>query len=184
MRKRILAPITMLLLLTACGAADDGADSGPAERSGTGATVTVVDGALGAFLADGAGMTLYLFTADGPGTSSCTGGCLTVWPPLLTDGDPVGVGAAAAALLGTLVRDDGTIQVTYADQPLYLFAGDMSAGDVNGQGVDGAWFVVAPDGSMITGGDGTAPPSGGMGGPSPAPSPAPAESDADSDYRY
>jgi predicted lipoprotein with Yx(FWY)xxD motif len=94
-------------------------------------------------------MTLYLFTADSPGVSTCVDGCLAAWPPLLTGGGPVAQGAADAGLLGTLTRDDGTVQVTYGGWPLYFFASDMAAGDVAGQGVNGAWFVVAPDGSAI-----------------------------------
>ena len=29
---------------------------------------------------------------------------------------------------------------------LYFFAGDERSGDINGQGVNGTWFAVAPDG--------------------------------------
>ncbi len=52
-------------------------------------------------------------------------------------------------LLGTLVRSDGSVQVTYGGWPLYFFAGDEAPGDINGQGVNDVWFVVAPDGTMI-----------------------------------
>ena len=36
------------------------------------------------------------------------------------------------------------------DLPLYYWASDNAPGDVSGQGVQGVWFVVAPDGSMLT----------------------------------
>jgi predicted lipoprotein with Yx(FWY)xxD motif len=42
------------------------------------------------------GMTLYLFTPDSPGVSTCTDACLAVWPPLLTDGAPSRRAAADA----------------------------------------------------------------------------------------
>jgi predicted lipoprotein with Yx(FWY)xxD motif len=140
MRKRILAPLAALALLTACGSA---------EEAPQGSTVTTAEGALGTFLTDGSGTTLYLFTVDGPGVSNCDGACLEAWPPLLTDGDPVAGGAVDAALLGTIERGDGTRQVTYAGRPLYFFAADAAPGDVNGQGVNDVWFVVSPAGERI-----------------------------------
>ena len=45
--------------------------------------------ALGSFLVDSKGMTLYIFTKDTPNTSTCYGGCATAWPPLLTTGAPI-----------------------------------------------------------------------------------------------
>jgi predicted lipoprotein with Yx(FWY)xxD motif len=160
-----LAALVALGLLTACATADDvdaapepgPAVAGPSEPSATGptdpaatASVATASGAPGTFLTDGDGRTLYLFTPDSPGVSTCTDACLQVWPALVTDGAPQASGMADPALLGTLVRDDGSIQVTYAGWPLYRFAGDTDPGDVNGQGVDGVWFLIAPDGSMVT----------------------------------
>ena len=34
--------------------------------------------------------------------------------------------------------------------PLYYFSGDAAPGDTNGQGVQGIWWVLAPDGTKIT----------------------------------
>jgi predicted lipoprotein with Yx(FWY)xxD motif len=45
---------------------------------------------------------------------------------------------------GTTARTDGATQVTYNGAPLYYFAGDGKAGDTNGQGLNGVWFVAAP----------------------------------------
>ena len=143
------------LVLAACGAEADGEGDGAAAvvdgpAATDGAVVSVTDDAtLGPILTDGSGMTLYLFTADSPGVSTCVDGCLATWPPLLTDGEPSIQGAADAALLGTLTRDDGSVQVTYDGWPLYFFAADMAAGDVAGQGVNDVWFVVAPDGTAV-----------------------------------
>ena len=58
-----------------------------------------------------------------------------------------------ASMLGTSTRSDGTVQVTYAGHPLYLFAGDSAAGDMNGQGIDAfaaKWYVLGPNGTQIT----------------------------------
>ena len=167
-RSRLTVTVATLglgLLLAACGGVDDtsggsGGSDGmdrPATSEGAdipapadGAVVAVSDStSLGAILTDGAGMTLYLFTADGPGVSVCVDECLAVWPPMLTDGEPVAQRGADASLLGTLTRDDGAMQVTYGGQPLYLFSADMAPGDATGQGVNDVWFVVAPDGRAV-----------------------------------
>ena len=46
--------------------------------------------------------------------------------------------------LGSIERADGVKQAAYNGIPLYTFAGDSAAGDINGEGVGGVWFVVAP----------------------------------------
>jgi predicted lipoprotein with Yx(FWY)xxD motif len=110
------------------------------------ATVETADSALGTILVDDAGLTLYLFMNDTDGTSTCYDDCEANWPPLTVDGEPTAGEGADASLLGTTERDDGSTQVTYAGQPLYRFAGDQAAGDVNGQGVGDVWFAVTPEG--------------------------------------
>jgi predicted lipoprotein with Yx(FWY)xxD motif len=106
----------------------------------------------GTGLVDGAGRALYLFEADGI-TSSCTGACAQVWPPLRAPGAlPGTTGAAEGSLVGTTPRDDGARQVTYDGHPLYYFAGDMGPGEARGQGIHnfgGGWYVVAPSGQGI-----------------------------------
>lgn len=110
----------------------------------------VMDNAkLGKLLADGSGMTLYLFTKDTPGVSNCYDTCAATWPPLLQTGQPVVKDGVDATLLGTTTRKDGTIQVTYHGQPLYTYSKDTAPGDATGQGVGGVWYVVAPDGTAV-----------------------------------
>lgn len=116
------------------------------------ATVNVADvGTFGQALVDAEGRALYLFTNDtqNSGASSCTGNCLVNWPPLLTDGDPVAGEGVDEAMLGTITLEDGTTQVTYNGWPLYYYIDDTAAGDTNGQGVGGVWFLVSPTGEMI-----------------------------------
>ena len=123
----------------------------------TDADLAVADSPLGAHLVDGEGLTLYLFDNDEPGVSNCTGDCLASWPPLTVDDEPAWDDGVDGALVGTIERDDdGSTQVTYDGMPLYFWAGDAAPGDVNGQGVNDVWWVVAPDGRAITD---TAPPS-------------------------
>jgi len=104
---------------------------------------------LGAFLVDSRGRTLYLFLADTPTRSACTGGCAENWPPLLTSGAAQAGEGVDASKLGTLAREDGTTQVTYNGHPLYYFAGDAQAGDTHGQGIGGKWYLVSPAGEPL-----------------------------------
>jgi predicted lipoprotein with Yx(FWY)xxD motif len=39
--------------------------------------------------------------------------------------------------------------VTYADHPLYYFAGDETTGAATGQGALSLWFTVSPAGTPI-----------------------------------
>jgi predicted lipoprotein with Yx(FWY)xxD motif len=123
----------------------------PAEEpAADGAVVAVGSTDLGDILVDADGMTLYMFDVDDQGPSACYDECEANWPPLITDGEPVADGVDEA-LLGTTERDDGTIQVTYDDWPLYYWVGDSAPGDTNGQGVQDVWWVLAPDGTLIRG---------------------------------
>ncbi|MGH2527158.1 MAG: COG4315 family predicted lipoprotein, partial [Actinomycetota bacterium] len=54
-----------------------------------------------------------------------------------------------ASLFGTVARDDGIQQVKYNDLPLYRFADDKAAGDVNGQGLGDVWWVLDAAGEPI-----------------------------------
>ena len=46
--------------------------------------------------------------------------------------------------LTAIQRADGAAQIAYNDIPLYHFAADPGPGDLNGEGIGGVWFVVAP----------------------------------------
>lgn len=105
--------------------------------------------ALGSFLVDDKGMTLYLFTKDTPNTSNCYDKCATAWPPLLTTGNAVAGEGVDASKLGTTKRKDGSMQVTYNSWPLYYYAKDKGPGDVVGQDVGGVWYVVSPAGEKV-----------------------------------
>lgn len=103
-------------------------------------------GAAGTVLVDGAsGKTLYIFTKDtkDSGKSVCSGDCLVTWPALTVaaGATPTG-GTALTGTLGTITRDDGTLQVTYNGLPLYFFKNDQAPGDANG--IYEFWEVVKP----------------------------------------
>jgi len=107
------------------------------------------DAKLGKFIADADGRSLYMFTKDTKDTSNCYGKCETAWPPLLQAGKPTLGDGLDASLLGSTVRKDGSIQVTYAGMPLYYYAADQKPGDVNGQGVGSVWYIVGGDGKIM-----------------------------------
>jgi len=98
---------------------------------------------LGTFLTDAEGRTLYMFTKDEPGTSTCSGECLANWPAFVAD-EPLTLPDGVPGELTQITREDGTQQIAYNDMPLYYYAGDTTAGDTNGQGVGDVWFVVTP----------------------------------------
>jgi predicted lipoprotein with Yx(FWY)xxD motif len=157
----------LALALAACSGGE------PATPSGTGAeapappstaapaesqaAVTAAESSLGQTLVDAEGRTLYAFTKDKGGKSTCYGDCEATWPALTVQGSPEAGDGAQSSLLATTNRDDGSAQVTYKGMPLYLFSGDQQPGDTNGQGVGGVWFAVTPDGGLVgtTGGGGT-----------------------------
>ena len=148
---------TLALALAACGgsgykAPAQGAGSQPAATSAQPAATGVALGSsqLGQILTDAKGRALYAFTPDTGGTSTCYGGCATSWPPLLATASPAGGPGVTASLLGTTKRTDGHMQVTYKSRPLYYYAADQKAGDLNGQGILGKWFVVGADGALVT----------------------------------
>lgn len=154
------------LIFAACNGSTGGAYGGGATpkptQAGTGGAAYEVkiaqDATIGAFLTGADGKTLYVLTKDTPGVSTCAGSCATAWPPfLLGAGESVNGGSDVGGTFGTITRDDRTTQVTYKDAPLYYFAGDGSPGEVNGQGLNGVWFVASPDGGPNSGSGSASP---------------------------
>ena len=131
------------MLLLALALATPLATRGVAAQDDAFLTVAEAPG-IGAYLADAAGMTLYLFTPDTePNASTCDGDCAEAWPPL-APADDMALPAGVPGELTTFDRADGTQQVAYNGIPLYYYAADTATGDVNGEGVGGVWFAVAP----------------------------------------
>src|SRR4029077_4393530 len=71
---------------------------------------------------------VYTLSTDRRGTgkrSACQAVCSALyWPPVLTSGRPIAGPGVDQAAIGTIVRPDGTHQVTYQGRPLYLFEND------------------------------------------------------------
>jgi predicted lipoprotein with Yx(FWY)xxD motif len=140
-----------LALAATTSAAAGSAAVGSGATAGAAVTVQTKTGALGTYLVDGTGRTLYLWAADKGATSTCEASCIKYWPPLT--GTPKAGGSLQQSALSTSARSDGSKQVTYDGHPLYYFAGDKAAGDTAGQGSNGSgalWWVVGTDGKAIT----------------------------------
>ncbi len=162
-RYLLLLVAALALLVAAC--ADDAAeeaeepvedeaeetdDEAAEDEDEAAADLMVADSPLGEHLVSADGLTLYLFTEDEPGVSNCVDECVAAWPVLSPAGeDAVAGDGVDEGLLGTIEREDGATQVTYDDWPLYFFAEDGAAGDVEGQGVNDVWWVVDPAGEPI-----------------------------------
>jgi len=118
-------------------------------------TVRIAENAtLGSILTNGAGLSLYTFANDEPGWSNCVGDCVSTWPAL-TVADPESILAPAGlqSALSTTERADGSFQVTFNNQPLYIYVGDQAPGDVNGNGIGDVWFAAGVERVAAVGGN-------------------------------
>lgn len=156
--KRILttfaAIIALALTVAACGdKKDDAKTSAPAppstQQAGANVVVNKATSDLGEILVGKDGMTLYGFTNDIDGISTCTGTCADAWPPVLVGANwSVGPGLDSG-VFSTVKRDDGSEQLVAGKWPLYYYSGDAATGDVKGQGSGDVWFVVGTDAKLI-----------------------------------
>ncbi|MGI5204282.1 COG4315 family predicted lipoprotein [Spirillospora sp. CA-108201] len=110
---------------------------------------------LGQILVNQKGRTLYLFVADPPNRSTCSGACASIWPPVTTQGVPTTAGGAQQSQISTINRSDGPPQIVYGGHPLYYFQADTGPGDTHGQALTqfGAeWYAVSPQGQQVQSG--------------------------------
>ena len=167
--RAILTTVATLVLLAGCAQSGSGATNAPSAAPTTAASsapsaaaspaasggeafvVTVANDAnLGAYLTGKDGKALYLLATDTSGKSTCANDCAANWPPFtLEAGETVSAGSGVTGAVATFTRDDGKTQVTINGLPLYYFAGDTSAGQTNGQGIGGKWYVASPAGTPV-----------------------------------
>jgi predicted lipoprotein with Yx(FWY)xxD motif len=147
---RLVVLLTLAAALGTTGFLAAGSVARGATR--TTATVSLRTTKLGMILVSSKGRTLYLFAKDRSGKSACTSRCAQYWPPLLSQGKPTAGPGVKASLVGQTKRADGSMQVTYNKHPLYTFALDKQAGQVNGEASSnfGAkWYAVSPAGTAV-----------------------------------
>lgn len=104
----------------------------------------------GDYIAGADGRPLYLFTADQQGeASACYDECADAWPPVT--GDVATEAGLDASLVGTITREDGSLQATYNGWPLYEFARD-SGTEPTGQEIEsfgGEWYLINAEGEEV-----------------------------------
>lgn len=135
-------------VMAACGSQSPSSSSNSATAtpspSATPVVMTKMVGSEGNILVAGSnGMTVYNFSKDTAGVSNCKGACITNWPALtVPSGQTPTGGSGVTGQLGTITRDDGTLQVTYNGLPLYFFHSDAAPGDIKGKYTN--WSLVKP----------------------------------------
>lgn len=148
-----VACLLLGVALTGCGGGGRGGGASTAASSATTSEVraATVPG-LGKILVDAAGYTLYIYTPDRAGPSTCSGLCARHWPPAVLPSGvarPTAGRGVRASLLGTDRRAGGARQITYDGWPLYTYEDDTAPGDVTGQGANmGLWYTMSVSGAV------------------------------------
>ncbi len=171
MRRQVVGAVAAVLLLSACAQPDSEVadppgsetpsptptptktatlpDPSPTRSAAATGTRVIADASeFGPMLYSAEGQAIYLFDLESGPQPRCYDGCAEAWPPVLTSGEPVAGDGVRGGLLGTVRREDGTTQVTYAGHPLYFYAHEdpwqVLCHDFFDYG--GTWYVVQPDG--------------------------------------
>ncbi|GGQ77081.1 SCO0930 family lipoprotein [Streptomyces asoensis] len=125
--------------------------SGSSSEASTAGLSVRKDPNLGEIVVDKDGMTVYRFLKDKAWpepVSNCNGACLEKWPAVAPVDFAETKGIQKKGYMN-FTRSDGTKQQTINCSPIYTFSGDKAPGDINGQGVGGTWYAVAPDGKLV-----------------------------------
>jgi predicted lipoprotein with Yx(FWY)xxD motif len=149
------------LVLAACSSSSTPSAHAPSATGSAASATSQASGTVssaktakyGSVLVDSSGKTLYMLSSDTSSSSTCTGSCASIWPPLTTTASPTAGSGVTSSLLGTITRSDGSHQVTYGGHPLYSYVQDTAAGQVKGQGIvafGGTWYVVGTTGDAVT----------------------------------
>ncbi|WP_093596564.1 hypothetical protein [Lentzea waywayandensis] len=145
-RKSVAVVALGLISLTACAGTPE---SKPvAQQQESVVALNVAENAdLGPVVTDVEGFTLYRFDGDKPGESTCDGECAAAWPPATVADENFGVTGVERNLVSSIVRKDGSRQITVDGMPQYRFAKDTKPGETKGQGLQGKWFATGKDGA-------------------------------------
>ena len=131
----------LVMTLAGCGSSSSSANPAAGTGSSTPQSQTAVSGStsalqitstsIGTVLVNASGRTVYELVGDTAANQTCTGGCLTAWPPVMTNGS----------------------QMIVNGHPAFTFAGDSSAGQTNGHNVTdqwGRWLALDASGNPIS----------------------------------
>ncbi len=91
------------------------------------------------------GMATYFFGGDTvAGQSTCTGGCLAIWPAVAAP-----AGTLSAPWSSFKRADNGVVQIAYNGKPIYSFVDDTTPGVATGDGFQN-FHIARPDASNPT----------------------------------
>jgi predicted lipoprotein with Yx(FWY)xxD motif len=104
---------------------------------------------LGNILYDGYGFPLYMSTNDStqPMASHCTGDCTKQFFPVLVNAQ-ITYQNVDPSHIGTILRGDGTQQLSYYGHPVYRNINDLVPGQAVAHGLNNSWYAIAYDGSI------------------------------------
>ncbi|MEU0883494.1 hypothetical protein ABZ345_33215 [Lentzea sp. NPDC005914] len=142
-RKSVAVVVLGLVSLTACAGTPESKPVAQQRESVVALTVAEIDD-LGPVVTDVNGFTLYRFDGDKPGESTCDGECAATWPPATVADE--NFTATGVDKIGSIVRRDGSRQLTVDGMPQYRFAKDTKPGETKGQGLQGKWFATGKSG--------------------------------------
>ncbi|MDP4221809.1 MAG: hypothetical protein Q8868_00740 [Bacteroidota bacterium] len=111
----------------------------------------------GQYLVDKDGYTLYYFSNDYNGRSSCNGACTQMWPPFYVSGlTAANLGPGLDIADFDTIQVNGVPQLRYKSWPLYYYAPANGgnnlrepAGQINGEGYSDIWYIAKPDYSIM-----------------------------------
>ncbi len=144
-RKSVAAVALGLISLTACAGAPESKPVAQQQESAVALKIAEIED-LGPVVTDDEGFTLYRFDGDEPNKSTCDGECAAAWPPATVSGENFSVNGVDRQLVGSIVREDGSRQLTVDGMPQYRFAKDGKPGETKGQGLQGKWFATGRNG--------------------------------------
>jgi predicted lipoprotein with Yx(FWY)xxD motif len=140
----LIAPATVALAVAGCGGGPRVASASSAAPAAAHSSLAVAaKRGLGPVLVDARGRTLYRYTPDRTGRSTCAGPCARIWPPAAAPRSGPVTAAGVKGTVGTTRRADGRRQLTFDGMPLYRFVQDTSTADAKGQGVDRFFTIPA-----------------------------------------
>ncbi len=135
----ILALGPLVVALAACG--------GSGSSGSTHVLHVASKAKVGSVLVDAQGRTLYRYTPDHRGKSTCMGGCAAAWPPAIVSASAALDATGVKGSVATTMRADGARQLTFDGMPLYRFSEDRASSDAKGQGALHIWFVIPAKGA-------------------------------------
>ena len=142
----------MAALAVACGSAPSGPGTPAATPPAGRITIDGSPSSVGTVLTGPGGRTLYVLL-DGQGKEvACSGGCRTLWPPVIAVPGSPRAGSGVTAPLSTVAAGGGTVVLTVSGVPVHYYVGDTARGDANGEGVSsygGTWYALQPDGRPL-----------------------------------